>query len=111
MNAIDSFTGASDIGWSFAADLYGPDLEQQRRQSPLTYADAISTPLLIIHSEHDWRCPIEQGQRLYVALRRRGADVEFLVFPAEGHELSRSGLPSHRVARFDAIVDWFRRYV
>ncbi len=38
VNAIDSFTGSSDIGWFFADDLYGPDLDQQRAQSPLTYA-------------------------------------------------------------------------
>ena len=111
VNAIDSFTGASDIGWSFAADLYGPDPEKRRAQSPLTYADDISTPLLIIHSEHDWRCPVEQAQRLYVALRSRDADVELLLFPGEGHELSRSGLPSHRIARFEAILDWFGRYL
>jgi dipeptidyl aminopeptidase/acylaminoacyl peptidase len=111
VNAIDSFTGSSDIGWNFARDLYGPDVEAQRRQSPLTYADAVSTPLLIIHSEQDWRCPLEQAQRLYVALRSRDATVELLLFPGEGHELSRSGLPQHRVARFEAIVDWFDRYL
>lgn len=111
VNAIDSFEGSSDIGWGFADDLYGPDREQQRRQSPLTYADKITTPLLVVHSEEDWRCPIEQAQRLYVALRRRDAEVEMLIFPGEGHELSRSGLPSHRVARFQAIVEWFDRHL
>ncbi len=111
VNAIDSFAGSSDIGWGFGDDLYGPDPAEQRRQSPLTYADDINTPLLIIHSEQDWRCPIEQAQRLYVALRNRDADVEMLIFPGEGHELSRSGLPSHRVARFEAILGWFDRYL
>ncbi len=111
LNAIDSFEGASDIGWGFGDDLYGPDPEQHRRQSPLTYADAINTPVLIIHSEQDWRCPLEQAQRLYVALRKRDAPVEMLLFPGEGHELSRSGLPSHRVIRFEAIVEWFDRYL
>jgi dipeptidyl aminopeptidase/acylaminoacyl peptidase len=111
VNAIDSFAGSSDIGWGFGDDLYGPDPAEQHRQSPLTYADKITTPLLIIHSEHDWRCPIEQAQRLYVALRNRDADVEMLIFPGEGHELSRSGLPSHRVARFDAILEWFDKYL
>jgi len=111
VNAIDSFTGASDIGWFFADDLYGPDLDQQRLQSPLTHAGKIDIPMLIIHSEQDWRCPVEQAQRLYVALRRRGVPTEMLLFPGEGHELSRSGLPSHRLARFDAILDWFGRHV
>ncbi len=111
VNALDSFIGSSDIGWGFTDDLYGREASELHRQSPLTYADKISTPLLIIHSEQDWRCPIEQAQRLYVALRKRDAEVEMLIFPGEGHELSRSGLPSHRVARFEAIVDWFDRHL
>ncbi|HET8589089.1 MAG TPA: prolyl oligopeptidase family serine peptidase, partial [Nakamurella sp.] len=111
VNAIDSFTGSSDIGWNFARDLYGADVEAQRRQSPLTYADAISTPLLIIHSEQDWRCPLEQAQRLFVALKRRGHETEMLVFPGEGHELSRSGRPQHRRQRFEAILQWWNRYL
>lgn len=111
VNVIDSFEGSSDIGWDFADNLYGRDPEERRRQSPLTYADAINTPLLIVHSEHDWRCPVEQAQRMYVALRKRKATVEMLLFPGEGHELSRTGLPSHRVARFDAILDWFERHL
>ena len=111
VNSIDSFKGSSDIGWFFADDLYGDDGEQQQRQSPLSYADLITVPLLIIHSEQDWRCPVEQAQRLFVALRRRKVPAEMLLFPGEGHELSRSGLPSHRVARYEAIVDWFDRHL
>jgi dipeptidyl aminopeptidase/acylaminoacyl peptidase len=111
LNAIDSFTGSSDIGWFFGPDLYGDDPAQRDRQSPFTYADRIDTPMLIIHSEQDWRCPVEQAQRLFVALKRRSVPVEFLLFPGEGHELSRTGLPSHRVARFEAILDWFGRYM
>ena len=49
--------------------------------------------MLIIHSEQDWRCPVEQAQRLYVALKLRGVETEMLLFPGEGHELTRSGLP------------------
>lgn len=111
VNAIDSFTGSSDIGWFFADDLYGTDLDQQAKQSPLTDADRITKPFLIIHSERDWRCPVEQAQRLFVTLKQRGVPVEFLLFPGEGHELSRSGLPSHRVARFEAILDWWGRHL
>jgi dipeptidyl aminopeptidase/acylaminoacyl peptidase len=111
VNAIDSFTGSSDIGWFFADALYGPDVVGQRKQSPLTYANDIHIPMLIIHSEQDWRCPIEQAQRLYVALRRNGTPAEMLLFPGEGHEMSRSGLPSHRIARAEAIVEWFDRHM
>jgi dipeptidyl aminopeptidase/acylaminoacyl peptidase len=110
VNAIDSFRGSSDIGWYFAEELYGTP-EQQAVQSPLNHADRIDIPMLIIHSEHDWRCPVEQAQRLFVALKLRGVPTELLLFPGEGHELSRSGLPSHRVARFEAILDWWARYL
>ena len=110
-NAFDSFEGSSDIGWEFLRVYIGDDPERVKAQSPLTYADRIDTPMLLIHSEEDWRCPIEQAQRLFVALKRRRAEVEMLVFPSEGHELSRSGLPSHRVARFEAILEWWERHL
>ncbi|WP_433609388.1 S9 family peptidase [Dactylosporangium sp. CA-139114] len=108
VNAIDSFMGSSDIGWFFADALYGGDVA---RQSPLSYADRISLPMLIIHSEQDWRCPVEQAYRLFVALKRNGTPAELLLFPGEGHELSRSGRPSHRIQRFEAILDWFGRHL
>jgi dipeptidyl aminopeptidase/acylaminoacyl peptidase len=111
VNTWDSFVGSSDIGWFFARAYVGPGDEAQAAQSPLRYAPAIATPTLIIHSEHDWRCPLEQAQRLYVSLKLEDVPCELLLFPGEGHELSRSGLPSHRVARFDAILDWFARFL
>jgi dipeptidyl aminopeptidase/acylaminoacyl peptidase len=111
LNAFDSFTGSSDIGYFFTRVYAGEDPEQVRRQSPLTYVDDIDIPMLIIHSEQDWRCPVEQAQRLFVALKQRGVETEFLLFPGEGHELSRSGLPSHRIARFDAVLDWWGRHL
>ncbi len=111
VNAWDSFTGSSDIGWFFTDITCGVDPEAQRRQSPLTHADGIDMPMLIIHSENDWRCPLEQGQRLFVHLKRRGVRAELLVFPGEGHELSRSGLPSHRLARFEAILGWWKEHL
>jgi dipeptidyl aminopeptidase/acylaminoacyl peptidase len=110
INAIDSFLATSDIGWAFTS-LYGEEPDLHHRQSPVTYADRISAPLLILHSDDDLRAPIEQAQRMYHALAARGATVEMLVFPGEGHELSRSGSPRHRVARFEAILDWFREWL
>lgn len=109
--AWDSFTGASDIGHFFTEAYAGTDPEKIAAQSPLTYADKIDIPVLIIHSEQDWRCPVEQAQRLYVALKARGVPTELLLFPGEGHELTRSGLPSHRLARFEAILDWWSRHL
>jgi len=110
-NSFDSFEGSSDIGWLFNKEYIGTDPERVRAQSPLTFADRIRAPMLIIHSEQDWRCPLEQAQRLFVILKQRGVETQLLLFPGEGHELSRSGLPSHRVARFAAILDWWERHL
>jgi dipeptidyl aminopeptidase/acylaminoacyl peptidase len=111
LTAWDSFTGSSDIGYFFTEAYAGTDPDRVAAQSPLSHADRIDIPVLIIHSEQDWRCPVEQAQRLYVALKSRGVPTELLLFPGEGHELSRSGLPSHRLARFDAILDWWSRHL
>ncbi len=111
LNAFDSFLGTSDIGPHFGDQIVGADLDKQRAQSPLTYADDITAPMLLIHSEQDWRCPLEQAERLFVLLKRNEVDTELLVFPGEGHELSRSGLPSHRLQRFEAILDWWARHL
>ena len=74
-------------------------------------AGSITTPTLVVHSEEDWRCPVEQGTRLFVELKRRGVPSELLLFPGEGHELSRSGRPKHRLARFEHILRWWARWV
>jgi dipeptidyl aminopeptidase/acylaminoacyl peptidase len=77
--------------------------------SPATYAPDITTPLLILHSENDLRCPIEQGEQLFTTLRLLKRPVEMVRFPAEGHELTRSGNPVHRVMRFEIVLDWLER--
>jgi dipeptidyl aminopeptidase/acylaminoacyl peptidase len=107
--------GTSDIGASFNELYLGEgavvegDVEAVLRQSPLTYARDIRTPVLILHSEDDLRCPISQAEQLWVVLKRLGRDVEFVRFPDENHELSRSGRPSHRVDRFDVILEFLAR--
>jgi dipeptidyl aminopeptidase/acylaminoacyl peptidase len=111
VNAWDSFSGSSDIGWFFTDNYVGADLAEQRERSPLYHAEKITIPFKVVHSEHDWRVPVEQGQRMYIALRRQGTPTEFLLFPGEGHELSRSGQPRHRVQRFDAVLDWWARHL
>ena len=106
-----SFVGSSDIGWTFPDQYLGTDPDRIAAQSAMTNAPAITTPTLVIHSEEDWRCPVEQGQRLYVELKRRGVPSELLLFPGEGHELSRSGRPRHRLARFEHILRWWARWL
>lgn len=109
--AVDSYAASSDDGVNVAIALYGPDPEHWARKSPLTYADQIRIPMMLIQSEEDRHCPMEQAQRMFVALKTRNVPVEMLLFPGEGHDMSRSGLPSHRIARFEAILDWWARHL
>jgi dipeptidyl aminopeptidase/acylaminoacyl peptidase len=106
-----SFVGSSDIGWTFPDQYLGTDPQRIAAQSAMTNAPAITTPTLVIHSEEDWRCPLEQGARLYVELKRRGVPSELLLFPGEGHELSRSGRPRHRLARLEHVLRWWARWL
>lgn len=106
-----SFLGASDIGWFFMPEYNGTTLAEQDRQSPMLLADQVRTPTLVLHSELDLRCPLGQGLRYYTALKQAGVAAELLVFPGENHELSRSGTPWHRRQRFDAILQWWRRWL
>lgn len=80
------------------------------QHSPLAYAHRIKTPLLILHSENDFRVPISDGEQLFAYVRRSGGTVRMIRFPREGHELSRSGEPAHRVSRLQHMIDWFDRY-
>ncbi|MDJ0665244.1 MAG: S9 family peptidase [Acidimicrobiia bacterium] len=110
-----SFAGTSDIGpWFSRMYLQDglDDLETVALASPLSVADRIQTPTLILHSEGDYRCPIEQAEQLFVKLQLEGVASELVRFPAdEGHELSRSGTPKHRLERFEIILDWHDRYL
>jgi dipeptidyl aminopeptidase/acylaminoacyl peptidase len=106
-----SFVGSSDIGWSFSDQYLGTDPQRLAAQSAMTNAPAITTPTLVIHSEADWRTPLEQGARLYVELKRRGVPSELLLFPGEGHEMSRSGRPRHRLARLEHVLRWWARWL
>jgi dipeptidyl aminopeptidase/acylaminoacyl peptidase len=113
LNNMVTFAHTSDIGAHFPAGYLGAthldDPDEFVRQSPTTYWHDITTPVMILHSENDLRCPIEQAEDLYVRLKLAGRDVEFVRFPGEGHELTRSGAPNHRVERHRIVIDWFDR--
>jgi acylaminoacyl-peptidase len=110
-----SMYGSSDIGPVFVEREIGgnpwADLDVLWKQSPIRHVAAVRTPLLLIHSENDFRCPIDQAEQFYTAIKRLGtSETELLRVPDEGHELSRSGRPDRRVARLEAIVEWFERH-
>lgn len=106
-----SFVGSSDIGWFFGDGYTGRDTAATLEQSPMAKVAQVRTPTLVMHSEEDYRCPLEQAQRYYVELLRHGVETQFLLFPGENHELSRAGTPWHRRQRFEAILDWWAKYL
>ncbi|MFM8322875.1 MAG: alpha/beta hydrolase family protein, partial [Chloroflexota bacterium] len=69
------------------------------------------TPTMVIHNENDQRCPIEQGEQLFVALKRLGVPSEMVRFPDESHGLSRGGRTDRRIARLQHIARWFKKYL
>ena len=114
LNDWRTFHLTSDIGWQSpwqtGTTPWG-DRERMRSISPLPQADKIETPLLVVHSEQDLRCAIEQAEQQFIWLRYRGAPVEFLRFPDESHGLSRGGTPSRRMHRLYAMADWFAHHL
>ncbi|HEY4691181.1 MAG TPA: S9 family peptidase [Anaerolineae bacterium] len=108
-----SFDGTTDIN-DFIRDAFGVyhwnDHETLWRQSPLAHTKHIHTPLLILHAEQDYRAPIPDAEQLFAALKRLGRKVQFVRYPREGHEQTRSGEPKHRVDSMQRILDWFEKH-
>ncbi|HET8569161.1 MAG TPA: S9 family peptidase [Candidatus Limnocylindria bacterium] len=109
-NNISAF-GTSDIGWHFWEREHGAtpwrEPEKLVLRSPLTYVEKVRTPLLILHAERDLRCPIEQAEQMFVALRVLGREAVFVRYPEDNHDLTRGGKPKNRVDHCRRIADWF----
>ena len=108
-----SFYGASDIGPSFVEFQLGRDLskaDELWQMSPLAHAANAKTPLLVIHGEEDLRCPLEQGQQMYIAMKKQRVETKLVTFPKSSHGLSRNGLPNLRIQRLDEIANWFKAF-
>ena len=107
--------GSSDFGWVFADDELDTTpwehLDRYMQMSPIKYVKDMHTPLLILHSEQDLRCNIEQAEQLFAALKWLERDVQFVRFEGQSHGLSRGGHPKLRKQRLQLIVDWFDKYL
>jgi dipeptidyl aminopeptidase/acylaminoacyl peptidase len=85
--------------------------EDFAEHSPVNLLPRINTPLMVLHSEEDWRTPIAQGETMFRGLYYQKKPVVMVRFPGENHELSRSGLPSHRVENQRHIRRWFDHWL
>ncbi len=108
--------GCSDIGfYSNRRGMGGADLWEEEEfimsRSPMRHAPNVQTPTLIVHAEEDLRCPMEQAEQWFVALKRLGVECEFVRYSGENHELSRSGKPHNRMDRLHRLTDWFAAYL
>jgi len=115
LSNLHSFYGTSDIGFGFGEYQFDGNAWEQHerymRLSPITYVQNMKTPLLIIQQEEDYRTPMEQAEQLFISLKKLGREVEFVRFPGEGHNLSRTGQPKHRVERLDFMLNWFDKHL
>lgn len=113
-----SMAGSSDFPFNkngyFKGVAWG-DLEEIKelwRQSPIASFESVKTPTLIIHSEGDLRCNIEQGEQVFTALQQQGIESRFVRYPVEtSHGLSRAGPPDLRLHRLGEIVQWWKRHL
>jgi dipeptidyl aminopeptidase/acylaminoacyl peptidase len=95
--------------WFKGAPFQDPDF---KTRSPITYIDKVTTPLMLILGEADWRTPTGSGgEQMFRALKYRKIPTVMVRFPNESHELSRSGQPWHRIERLQHIVGWFDKWL
>ena len=80
------------------------------RDAPAFHVKNITCPLLLIHSDNDFRVPIVSAEQFFWLAKRYGKIIEFVRYPREGHELSRSGEPRHVIDRLNRIIDFFDKY-
>ena len=92
-------------------DIVFDDFAQYWDASPLKYARNVRTPTLILHSEMDFQLPLEQAEQWFRALQHYGVPSEFVLFPRENHNLTRTGEPKHIVESFKWQIYWFDRYL
>ncbi len=108
-----SFYGTTDIPRLIEGEfetMAFDDPEKMWKYSPYAYVRQMRTPLMLIHSDNDFRVPISDAEQLFTALKKLNRTVEFVRYPREGHELSRSGEPKHRIDRLERMAAWFDRY-
>lgn len=111
--SLMSMYGTSDIPkfmeWEWEMMPFD-DVAKSWHHSPLAWVRQMKTPLAIEHQDQDYRCPVSDAEQLYLALKRLKRTVVFYRYPREGHEMSRSGEPHHRVDRLNRMMAWFDKY-
>jgi dipeptidyl aminopeptidase/acylaminoacyl peptidase len=109
-----SLFGTSDLGWYLGVLEVGgtpADPKKLHEHSPITYVGAVTAPTLVLHGEADDRCPIEQAEQWFAALRSQGVVTEMVRYPGASHIFIALGRPSHRVDYNRRVVDWLNQHI
>ncbi|MDS0296150.1 S9 family peptidase [Halogeometricum luteum] len=110
---LSSFYGSTDAFKLIEGDFDSTPWEDPEflwEQSPVAYADEVTTPTLVMHADNDFRVPVNNGEMFYLFMKKNGVETRLVRYPREGHELSRSGEPAHVVDRLERTVRWFDGY-
>ncbi|QGR20426.1 alpha/beta hydrolase family protein [Stygiolobus azoricus] len=113
-----SMCGTSDIGFWFNTiesgidDPWKPEnMDKLMKMSPIYYVKNVKTPTMLIHGEEDYRCPIEQAEQFFIALKMNGIDSELVRYKGDGHEHARRGKPNNMKDRLRRKLEWFNKYL
>ena len=107
---LDAFVGATDSSYYWEKEFGNPLTEPKRydQNSPHRYADAIRTPMLVIHGDKDYRVPIGEGLRLWYDLQKRGVPSRFLYFPDENHWVLT---PGNSTIWYETVIAFLAEHV
>lgn len=112
---MHSFYGTSDIGHIFGESQWGGGPQEvgawMVERSPSTHVHQAVTPTLIVHGEADDRCPIGQGEEMFVGLLKAGVETEFVRYPGGSHMMLRNGPVQHRIDYYTRVLSWFQRHL
>ncbi|MCH8906423.1 MAG: S9 family peptidase [Candidatus Heimdallarchaeota archaeon] len=110
---LTNLEAGSDLARFGISEYDGPvwdNLDKLWDHSPVSRVRDVQTPLLIIHSESDYRVPIAQADEMFNGLRVHQKKVKYVRYPRDGHELSRSGEPLHVIDRLVKMMEWFEEH-
>ncbi len=110
VNFVTFLEKTADYRRAMRESEYGPlsDREFLKSISPIHKVDKIETPLMVVHGENDPRVPVYEARQIIAELKRRGGEVDSLIFSDEGHGVAKL---ENRLVVYRTMVDFFREHL